>query len=264
MTTFSELMASADRTEDQFSLAVPEDWLQGRTAYGGLSAALSAHAAIAVFPDLPPLRSAQFTFVGPATGTLKVKPALLRRGKSTTFVQANIVGDDGPAVQVILAFGARRASVMGQAPARAPEATSWRSSPEFMSNGERPRHLTHFDSRLAGGSRLYSLDEPARLLVWLRHDEESPPNTLPGLLALADALPPPALVLATERPPLSTITWAVDLFRDVRGDASPSDHWLVESTATSVMDGYSTQDMAIWTADGAPVLTARQNVAVFG
>ena len=37
MTNFSELIAS------DFPLTIPDDWLQGRTAYGGLSAALGVH-----------------------------------------------------------------------------------------------------------------------------------------------------------------------------------------------------------------------------
>ena len=40
MTTLSELIASLLRDGDEWRIAVGDDWLQGRTVYGGLAAAL--------------------------------------------------------------------------------------------------------------------------------------------------------------------------------------------------------------------------------
>ncbi len=34
--------------------------------------------------------------------------------------------------------------------------------------------------------------------------------------------------------------------------------------AETVADGYSSQRMVLWDATGAPVLIARQNIAIFG
>ncbi|MEK7264701.1 MAG: acyl-CoA thioesterase domain-containing protein, partial [Pseudomonadota bacterium] len=51
---------------------VAENWLQGRTIYGGMTAALCLEGALRTFPDLPPLRSAQISFVGPAEGEVAV------------------------------------------------------------------------------------------------------------------------------------------------------------------------------------------------
>mgnify|MGYP001189457079 CR=1 FL=1 len=42
-----------------------DEWLQGRTLYGGASALVAYTAAIRAFPGLPPLRSAQLAFVAP-------------------------------------------------------------------------------------------------------------------------------------------------------------------------------------------------------
>ena len=58
MTPFSRLLQmQADGAAS--GVVLPDDWLQGRTAYGGLSAALSLAAARAADPGLPPLRTAQ-------------------------------------------------------------------------------------------------------------------------------------------------------------------------------------------------------------
>ena len=41
-----------------------DQWMQGRTLYGGASALVAYTAATRAFPDLPPLRAAQVAFVG--------------------------------------------------------------------------------------------------------------------------------------------------------------------------------------------------------
>ena len=81
-------------------MVLPDDWLQGRTAFGGLSAALCWEAAQRVGDALPPLRSAQFAFVGPAGGRLRIEPTLLRRGKSAAFYSVDLHGDDVLAVHL--------------------------------------------------------------------------------------------------------------------------------------------------------------------
>ena len=40
--------------------------------------------------------------------------------------------------------------------------------------------------------------------------------------------------------------------------------WLVRNAAEQIGDGYSSQAMTVWNADGAPVMASRQNIAVFG
>jgi hypothetical protein len=71
---------SARHGTGRHRITLPADWLQGRTAYGGLSAALCLQATVRSHADLPPLRSAQFCFIGPATGELDIAAAVLRQG----------------------------------------------------------------------------------------------------------------------------------------------------------------------------------------
>ena len=68
--TFSDTLASLAQDGDQFHVEPSEDWRQGRTLFGGLSACLAVRSAQRAFPQLPPLRSAQFAFIGPVTGAL--------------------------------------------------------------------------------------------------------------------------------------------------------------------------------------------------
>lgn len=108
VTLFSQILAAITRMADGFVVPISDDWRQGRTAYGGLSAALCVECAMRSIPDLPPLRSAQFSFVGPAQGELRIVTSLLRRGKTVAFVAADVSGESGLAVRATLSFGAAR------------------------------------------------------------------------------------------------------------------------------------------------------------
>ena len=62
-------MSSLARITQQFDPAAPfvapAKWLQGRTVFGGLSAALSLQTVLLeAWPDLPPFKSAQVSFIG--------------------------------------------------------------------------------------------------------------------------------------------------------------------------------------------------------
>ena len=110
MTDFSELINGIHRDGDTWTVDVSEDWRQGRTLFGGLSGALSLEAAKREFVDLPPLRSAQFALVGPAAGKIMVRLSMLRRGKSTAFVGADLFGEDGLATRATFCFTGPRPS----------------------------------------------------------------------------------------------------------------------------------------------------------
>jgi acyl-CoA thioesterase len=122
--------------------------------------------------------------------------------------------------------------------------------------------MNHFEGRLAGGALPGTPDMPPEMTVWLRHQERGDEPSLVRLIALADALPPAAMVMSKVLHPFITMTWSIDML-----DAQPvtSDGWwLVKTKADTSQEGYSAQSTVIWNSDGQPVLVARQNVAIFG
>ena len=66
LTPFSAITRALSKSPGRI-VSVPDTWRQGRAMFGGLAAALCVQVAIEEIADLPPLRSAQFLFVGPAT-----------------------------------------------------------------------------------------------------------------------------------------------------------------------------------------------------
>jgi acyl-CoA thioesterase len=261
-TPFTSVLAALEPDGQGFSVEAPLDWLQGRTAYGGLSGALCYEAATRSVPELPPLRSAQFGFAGPATGRLRIEPTVLRQGRSTTFIGVDVIGEAGLAVRGLLCFGVSRASSLERVDIPAPTVQGWDDCPPFFVTPARPTFSSHFDSRIAGGARPRTPGEDPAMLVWLRHHDVGANAHMAGLVALTDALPPAAMVMFPPEPaPVSTMTWTLDVLTE--SPASASGWWLVENVAQVTREGYSAQAMMVWNDEGAPVVAMRQTVAIF-
>lgn len=262
LTAFSSMLATMTAIDDHYVITLPEDWLQGRTAYGGLSASLCVQAALLAHPNLPPLRSAQFSFIGPASGELRVMPQLLRQGKSAAFIAVSLEGDSGLAVRATLCFGAGRDLPHDYSRLAIPDTPPRESCPPFFIWDQRPNFMAHFEGRLAGGGMPISGSDNAKMLVWLRHRDTATRADLVSLIALADALPPISFATFTEVLPISTMTWSVDLL--VPEIHNPEGWWLIGGEAETICEGYSAQTAVSWHPNGHPVMSARQSVAIFG
>jgi acyl-CoA thioesterase len=261
MTAFSALMSSIAEDGGTFRVTISDDWLQGRTAYGGLPAALCAQTARRAVPELPPLRSAQFTLIGPASGPLTMSAQVLRRGKSAVFVAVDLTGEAGLATRALFSFGVARASKLDYVDVPMPKVAAPDDCESFF--GDRPTisFQQHFESRMAGGARPMSPGSEPEYLIWFRHRDEAAREGLVPLIALADAPPPAAMVLFAQFAPISTMTWSMDFLSDA--PATTDGWWLVQSRAEAARNGYSPQEMTVWNASGEAVITARQNVAIF-
>ncbi len=261
MINFSALLTTMTRTADCHSLEVPDTWAQGRTLYGGISAALCLEAVVRDFPDLPPLRSAQIAFVGPAGGEVDLRTTLLRQGKSAAFVSCDLTAGGQAGTRALFCFGQSRQSQFSQAAAVMPIVPAPSDCQPYFPSAHRPNFVANFDMLLARGAPPVSGAAKAENFLWVRHlDETAPPNMV-ALLALADAAPPAALSMFTTRAMISTMTWSIDvLHADV---ASRGGWWLCSSTADTIASGYSSQNMMVWNSDGVAVLAARQTIAMF-
>jgi acyl-CoA thioesterase len=260
MTDFSTLISDMAREGDEWTSNPTEDWRQGRTLFGGLSAALCFAACEAMAPDLPPLRSAQIAYVGPSAGQATLRPSILRRGKSVTFMACDLIADGAIATRALFCFGAERESAYSRAAAGAP-AVPRPQECDPLFKGQAPTFAQHLDQRVAGGHRPVSGAPDGDLLVWVKHRDQNPPQSLVSLVALGDALPPASLPRLHAPAAISTMTWQFDLIDPARFDASR--YVLIRSTDDALGHGYSGQVMAMWDEEGHAILTARQSVAVF-
>lgn len=260
MRTFSELMATLSPQGDVYSVAITPDWMQGRTTYGGLGAALCLEGVRRAFPNLPALRSAQISFIGPAGGEVAVAPALLRQGKSMTFAGADLSGAQGLATRAVFAFGAARPSAFDRAFIGSPDLPGPDDCEPYIPEGMGPPFARHYDVRLARGARPITKSSEHDHYIWVRHRDQKADDVV-ALLALAD-MPPPAMMPMFEAPaPISTVSWMLNF---LHAELHTEDGWwLLRSCAENASEGYSSQDMLVWNRKGEPVIAGRQSVAIF-
>lgn len=237
--------------------SIPDTWLQGRTSYGGLSAALALHVAQGSDVDLPPLRSALVAFVGPLSGEVTIRAARLRRGRNAAFIQADVEGEAGLGLRATFVFmGAVESKVDHQVggapdfPRPQPGDTTFKGNSAVM-----------FAQNFELLDRRDATVGPAEWLRWVRLNERDGLDPMVELMAVADCLPPAALKLVGGPAPVSSMTWQLNLL-----DPSPRTDdgwWLLRADTDHARDGNSSQRMAIWNTDGTPIAEQMQSVAIF-
>ncbi len=246
-----------------FVYDAPEDWSQGRTLYGGMTAALAFEVVKRTHGDLSPLRSAQLTFIGPATGHLHFTSTLLRRGRSSALIAAECFSEEGPAARAVFVFGAARESKVAHDFSAKPDVAAAEACPPFRKEGgaTRPGFWNNFETRLGAGSRLIEPDAVRpEFAVWTRFLDTGGADPTTATLALADCLPPAAMVHFPQPAPISTMTWTIDIAQTPRS----VDGWhLLWSASEHAAEGYSLQNMAMWSPSGDLIALGRQTVAIF-
>lgn len=255
MTALGQVIAGLEPVADGWRGVVPETWLQGRTAYGGLSAALALHAAMGVDADLPPLRSALVAFVGPLSGAITVRAEMLRRGRNAAFVQADVISEAGLGLRAtfvfmrtVESFVDHRAGIAPRVAPPQPDDTVLRGHPAVAFS----QHFDMIDRREAA---------PAEWLRWVRLRDRTGVHPLVALIAVADCLPPVALKLLGRPAPVSSMTWQLNLIDDA--PATDDGWWLLRSSSDYARAGNSSQSMGIWSTNGTPIAEQMQSVAVF-
>jgi acyl-CoA thioesterase len=260
--SFPRLLASAQPREDGFSVVIPEDWHQGRTAYGGLTAALALVAARQVGGEyLPPLRSAQVAFVGPMYGEVELRARVLRAGRNVTWMSAEVLRDGDVGLTATFAFmGAVENKVQlksTELPAGLVPVDEARVR-ETPPNG--PRLLDQMDIRFAVPP---SEHPKAEICWWVRLRDREGIDPALQLVLCADAPPPGVFpLLPRPAPPVSSMTWLLNLLSPA--PQTRDGWWLMRVTGDYSEDGCSSDRTEIWNEAGEPVSLAMQSVAIFG
>ena len=263
---FSAIIKALSKSPDR-TVSVPDTWRQGRAMFGGLAAALCVQAAIDDIPDLPPLRSAQFLFVGPATESVRISASLLRRGKSAVIASAEMSDATGPLVRSHLCFGNARQSAIDYNDLKAPDVAAAESYPGFEPprGSGAPVFFQNFDMRVAGEGMPFSGAKDPNFLTWMRFRAEADliADIAPAvaLIGIGDAPPSGGVLLFKAPAPISTIAWYLDVLTDK--PTTKDGLWLIRRRLDFAKDGYSTETIVVWNSDREPMMVGRQNVALF-
>lgn len=260
--SLAQMMTQTQPTPTGFTLDVPDSWKQGRTVYGGLSAALCLNAALPLSGGRP-LRSAQISFVGPSEGEIDVSAEKLREGRTACSVRARLTSAAGIGLETVFTFCGERESALSLEPARMPErASAPDADTELLVFPEgAPGFTRNFDFVWAGGGVPFLKSDKSVVRLWARHKDEASRTHPLSLMCIGDVLPPALTPLLDGPTPLSSMTWMMDVLTDT--PSTDDGWWLLECRADHVRGGLSTQDMTIWNAAGECVVKGRQMVTVF-
>ena len=235
-------------------------WQQGRALYGGASALIAYTAAIRAFPDLPPLRAAQIAFVSPTDADIELRREIVRRGRNVAQVRSEIWNAKGCVLSAYFLFGeAREANGRHTAPPADSLASAPEEADEVMS-GKGPAFIqANFELRRA--QELRGKGKPV-VRRWARLTDREGLDPISELVLLGDVMPPGAM-RAMERPgPISSINWSFNLLGTE--PTTTDGWWLSENASTHADNGYSSERLRLWNADGRQVMDGLQSVAIFG
>ena len=194
MTTLAELLS---QSVSQPTITLPPNWLQGRTAYGGLTAALALQSAlhaikVADATALPPLQAAQIGFIAPMAGALRFRAALLRQGKSATTVAVDGFAEDQIGLRAAFIFAQPRQSTITHQRSPMPLVDAPASLAPSPNRAEAPAFLSNFDVRYIGNTPVCAAQTP-ELLAWVRFATPvADVHPAVAMLAMGDCLAPAA------------------------------------------------------------------------
>lgn len=243
--------------------SIPDNWRQGRTCYGGLTAALMYETAQRQIEDLPPVRSALINFVGPVTGGPTLSSTLQRRGRNVVNVSASAEIGQQAVARADFLFGASRESDV-HVEFLAPNAPKPEDCEPFTPDSIKdmvPSFFHNFETRLIAGARPLMGDE-GYIRTWSRHRDAASRTGTGGLICIGDVLPPAAMPLMRTMAPVSSMSWIINILSNT--PETEDGWWQIESRLTAARGGYSTQVMRIWNTAGELVAEGLQSIAIFG
>ncbi|NMH58738.1 acyl-CoA thioesterase [Alteromonas ponticola] len=256
----------SDTTVEFNELMIPKDWAQGRTAFGGISAAL-VYSAIeqVVNDDHRLLRSFTTNFIGPlALDTeFSLKVTKLRSGKSVSQYTGEIIQQGNVSVFSQACFGLARQSKIAVENTQQ-HAMSAPAKGKYIPQIPKitPKFLQHFDLSIDQGGIPFTGKKTAQYHGFMRF--KKPPQQIRDahVIALIDAWPPTLLQMLRWPAPASTVSWNVEFIHPHR-EISGEDWFAYQAHTRQAADGYGHVEATIWDKYNQVVALSRQTVAVF-
>ena len=256
-TSLAQILNQCAEGGEANPVSLPQSWTQGRTAFGGVSTALAYHAASHIEEGLPGLRSAQVAFTGPLFGDLTAQTKMLRRGRSTAFVQSDLYGDKGLGLHCNFVFAAKRDTEIEASSMDKPDFPPIPDSKELHSGPEQ-----FFTSNMEFvGKRIDTSIKTNRLTRWMRLKDRAGLDPVAEILCMGDSLPPSIMGLLDKNAMVSSMNWQINIIAD--DITTENGWWLIDSETHHADHGASSQFMSIWNSDHKLIASGMQSVAYY-
>jgi acyl-CoA thioesterase len=256
--TFSQLI-TAQREGDRFFLNVPDQWQQGRGAFGGLVLASLSRTCelVEAAPDRT-LRSITGQICAPVQhGETEVVVERLRTGSGLSTLAARLMQSGETVAHAVCQFAKRKVEDADWNDLTPPAIPDWRSLevlPVAAPFG--PVFAQHFEFRSLGPLPFSGdVGKEASGFVRFKTPGHFDAHTLVGLL---DAWWPLAITRFTAPRPIGTIAYTAQILDTIQNDAP----LFYRGRADVSRDGYSVEFRELWSADGRLLALNQQTIAI--
>lgn len=240
-----------------------DSWTQGRSAFGGLSAAFAVTGMRKILDSDLPMRSLMVSFIAPLpSGEVEVQAAIQRQGKNVTQMTGSVYSGGNLCLQAMAAFGTARNELVIPAERAHPAAKD--SGIKISDHSRRlPGFLGYFDGAWVNEGLPFSGQRSQQLNMWVRHRSDMSQFPVEKLVAIAD-IPPPVILSYFDKPPVpaSSLTWSLEFVKSP--EQIDSDWFYLEFTAEAAAEGYTQQSGRIYSEDGELCALSRQCMVYFG
>jgi acyl-CoA thioesterase len=257
---------ASESTKAVFAGALTSDWVQGRGAFGGLTAALLLRAIERVIDDKRrQARTLHVHFTAPVRpGPFHIAVTRVRDGGLVSHLSATMTQDDQTVAFAVCTCAASRDEVV-----RYDEHALLRVAPasevDIVDLGPpiAPIFTQHFEYRFAFGEAPFSGARAAHLGGYIR---ARPPRVLDAALAIAflDAWPPAAIARIDHVRAAASVDFRVELLPALSETVFDVDMpFLVECRSRFAAQGYADEEASL-SVGGVLLARCHQLVAILG
>ena len=247
-------------------ITVSTQWTQGRTIYGGLSAALVSQAIANAVDSTRLLRTLNINFSGPllADAPFEIKVFMLREGRTISQVVGQAIQNNVVSVQVTAIYAVGLDSSVDFANFSAPSLLATAESKDYPRKDHPvPGFINNIDMKLAQGDYPFSGSDATTMGGWMRYRETPNQITDQHLIGLIDAWPPLTILQLKELSQASTVNWQIQFIQP--SPTIKADEYLgYLGQLRHSKDGIGFSDAQIWNAHGELVAQSSQTIIVYG
>ncbi|WP_440056666.1 acyl-CoA thioesterase (plasmid) [Pseudoalteromonas sp. T1lg65] len=261
---FDDIIQSPLLQQPHCEMMFPENWCQGRTAFGGLSAAIAVANMKHQLPDPRRLLSVSVNFIGPLLHSqpFSIETTILRSGKNATQMQTRLSQDGQVCLIALGCFGKHRTSNIEvfNDDSHSLETVNPEQVLPYQ-EGVMPAFFQHVALNAQRGAMPFSAAPSSHLGGWMRFKQQQIRQNELHAMALADAWPPTLLQMCNAPSPASSMSWYIEFLTDI--DLSAEQWFGFEAITHHSQHGYGIEDAKIWSQSGQLLALSRQTVAIF-
>lgn len=254
--------SALESSNDKYTIS--SDWLQGRTAFGGLAAAIALKEIQARVPNERVPLSLNIEFMAPIPpGVISSSSTVIRAGKYLTQAKTTLLVGEAPALSMQAVLGAPRATSFEASYSGTSLSCSFEDARPFDSKTHPgfPSFLQHFDLRFTESGLPFTGDGNGSIGGLCKHQSQA--LGYPALIALLDAWPPTPLPTFTKPIPASTVHWNIHFHSPNLNDIDFSESYCEYQAQTLAAQHGQVTSEATLSLHHQVLASARQLVAIF-